>query len=154
MTAGFKANANGTQASLQIGGVDAVVFDAGGISSGYKDASITSGKFNGAQSGTAPIFGARAWCVFNGTLAGTNAPAGGGNIASITKTGTGTYSCLFTAPLPTAIYAVNMCSSNNGAVRGTFEYSGRTTTGFNFTTTSAGSNTTTDFADVSLIVIG
>lgn len=47
MTAGFKANANGTQGSLQIGGVDAVVFDAAGISSGIKDGVITPSKLSG-----------------------------------------------------------------------------------------------------------
>ena len=62
--------------------------------------------FNYATQGNAPVFGARAWCVFDGTLTGTNAPASGGNVASITRTAVGTYTINFATPLPTAYYSL------------------------------------------------
>jgi len=70
------------------------------------DGAITAPDLNGAQSGSAPIFGARAWCVFDGTLTGTNAPTAGGNVTSVTKNGTGDYTINFTTAMPTANYAV------------------------------------------------
>lgn len=154
MTASLLAKSNGTQGALQVNGVDSLVFDNAGLVSGIKPASITPAMLNGAQTGSAPIYGARAWCVFNGTTTGTNAPTNGGNIASITKVGTGSYTCLFVTSMPNANYAVVFCSSNNGSFRATHEYLSKTTTGFSFTTTQAGTNAAADFPDVSFIVIG
>lgn len=109
MTASLKASSDGTQAIIQVGGVDKVTVDAGGIASGYKDASITPAKLSGGQSGSAPAFVARAWCVFDGTLAGTNVPLAGGNVTNVTKTGTGTY----TVNLSTALSDTNACVQVN-----------------------------------------
>ena len=82
-----------------------------------------AGKFNGAgtgltgtaaalavgslstASGAAPSFGARAWCVFDGTVAGTNAPIAGGNVTSVTRNGVGDYTVNFTTAMPDANYA-------------------------------------------------
>jgi hypothetical protein len=44
MTASLSAKSNGTQGALQVNGVDAVVFEAGGIVSGFKDNTITPAK--------------------------------------------------------------------------------------------------------------
>jgi hypothetical protein len=63
------------------------------------DTSITAAKLNGAQTGSAPIYGCRAWCVFNGNTAGTNAPLAGGNVTSVTKNATGDYTINFTTAL-------------------------------------------------------
>jgi hypothetical protein len=60
---------------------------------------------NGAQSGSAPIYGARAWCNFDGTLTGTITPRASGNIASIVKNGTGDYTITFTTAMQDAFYA-------------------------------------------------
>ena len=54
-------------------------------------------------SGTAPVYGVRAWGVFNGT--GTTLAAGG-NVASITKNATGDYTITFTTAMPSSDYAV------------------------------------------------
>ncbi len=80
-----------------------------------QDSTITSAKIvngtvapadlTGAQTGSAPIYGCRAWCVFDGTLTGTNAPLAGGNITNITRNSTGDYTVNFT----TAMDDVNYC---------------------------------------------
>jgi hypothetical protein len=68
------------------------------------DANITAAKLNGAQSGSAPIYAARAWVNFNGT--GTVAIRASGNVSSITDNGTGQYTVNFTTAMPDTNYAV------------------------------------------------
>lgn len=68
------------------------------------NASITAPKLSGAQTGSAPIFGVRAWVNFNGT--GTVAIRASGNVSSITDNGTGDYTVNFTTALPDANYAI------------------------------------------------
>jgi hypothetical protein len=70
------------------------------------DASITAAKLSGAQSGSAPIYGARAWVNFNGT--GTVSIRGSGNVSSITDGGTGIYSVNFTFEMPDTNYSVTV----------------------------------------------
>jgi hypothetical protein len=67
------------------------------------DAAITAAKLDGAQSGSAPIYAARAWVNFNGT--GTVAIRASGNVSSITDNGTGDYTVNFTTAMPDANYA-------------------------------------------------
>lgn len=64
------------------------------------DAAITPAKLSGAQSGSAPIFGVRAWVNFDGT--GTVAIRASGNVSSITDNGVGTYTINLTTALPDA----------------------------------------------------
>ena len=59
---------------------------------------------SGAQSGSAPVYGARAWVNFNGT--GTVAIRASGNVSSITDNGTGDYTVNLTTALPDANYCV------------------------------------------------
>ena len=54
----------------------------------------------GNQTGSAPMYGARAWCVFNGATTGTNAPTAGGNVTSVTRNSTGNYTVTLTVALP------------------------------------------------------
>jgi len=72
------------------------------------DGAITAPKLSGAQTGSAPVFGARAWVIFDGTgSTGTNMSLyGSGNIASVYKNGTGDFTVTFTTALPNANYAV------------------------------------------------
>lgn len=56
-------------------------------------------------SGSAPGFVARAWCLFNGTTTGTNAPAAGGNVTSVTRNSAGNYTINFTTAMQDADYA-------------------------------------------------
>jgi hypothetical protein len=65
---------------------------------------------NGGQSGTAPIYAARAWVNFDGTTAGANpAPMtirGSGNVSSVTRNSTGVYTVNFTTAMPDTNYSV------------------------------------------------
>lgn len=79
-----------------------------------KNANVTAAKLSGAQSGTAPVYGVRAWVRFNGnkneagTLDPSNTPRqilGSGNIASVTKNATGDYSVSIAANMPSVNYA-------------------------------------------------
>lgn len=64
------------------------------------------------QTGSAPVFGARAWCVFDGTLTGTNAPLAGGNVTSVTRNGAGDYTVNFTTAMPDTNYSVSVTPDN------------------------------------------
>ncbi len=56
----------------------------------------------------------KAWCKFNGTTAGTNAPTSGFNVTSVTRNGTGDYTVTFTNALSDVNYAVAAnCRRNN-----------------------------------------
>ena len=59
-----------------------------------------------AASGSAPVYGCRAWCTFNGTTTGTNAPISGGNVTSVTRSSAGNYTINFTVAMTDANYAV------------------------------------------------
>lgn len=77
------------------------------------DASITAPKLNGAQTGTAPIFGVRAWVRFNGNKnssgsvdsSNTNRQIlASGNVSSVLKNSTGDYTVTFTVAMPSSNY--------------------------------------------------
>lgn len=75
-----------------------------GGSPSVADGAVTAPKLSGAQTGTAPIFGARAWVTFNGSTATI---AASGNMPSVTKNATGNYTLNFTtAMLSSSGYAV------------------------------------------------
>lgn len=77
------------------------------------DSSITAPKLDGAQTGTAPIFGVRAWVVFDMTR---NSSGGSdtlntnrfiyssGNVGGVTKIDTGRFQVNFTTAMPNANY--------------------------------------------------
>jgi hypothetical protein len=58
---------------------------------------------------------ASAWCVFDGTLAGTNAPTAGYNVVSVTRTGTGRYTILLQRPMLSGSASVNPCANTANA---------------------------------------
>ena len=80
------------------------------------DANITAAKLDGAQSGSAPIYAARAWVNFNGT--GTVAIRASGNVSSITDNGTGNYTVNFTTAMPDADYSAVVSVGNSLASSG------------------------------------
>lgn len=68
---------------------------------------------NASQPGAAPVFGLRGWAKVDGTLAGTNAPTAGGNIASVTRNIAGNYTATFVTAMPDANYSyVGICPGN------------------------------------------
>lgn len=85
---------------------------AGGLPDGVVQAAdmaaaaVSAATLDGAQTGAAPIYGCRAWCVFDGTLTGTNAPLAGGNVTSVTRNSTGDYTVNFTVAMSDANYCV------------------------------------------------
>lgn len=87
------------------------------------NSSVTSSKLDGGQSGSAPVFGARAWGrMINGETATPSLSYGGNISSSVTKVSTGVYRFTFTTAMPTANYVIiatagsstldNMCSIN------------------------------------------
>ena len=99
-----------------------------GISAGgLPDAIITAPELSGAQTGSAPIYGCRAWVNFDGTRneADTGASTNGanvkirasGNVTSVLKNGTGDYTMNFTTAMVDANYA--MVATVAGAATGT-----------------------------------
>ena len=79
-----------TTAKIAAGAVDATK---------VQDAAVTAPKLSGAQTGSAPVYGVRAWVKFNGV---SGVVTLGGNVSSITKAGTGLYLVNFTTALPNA----------------------------------------------------
>ena len=91
----------------------AKILDANVTTAKIADAAITAPKLNGAQTGTAPIYGVRAWVRFDGTknssggsdLLNTNRLIlGSGNVSSVLKNASGDYTVTFTTPMPSANY--------------------------------------------------
>lgn len=72
------------------------------------DANITAAKLDGAQSGSAPIYAARAWVNFDGT--GTVAIRASGNVSSITDNGTGDYTVNFATAMQDANYGTSIAA--------------------------------------------
>jgi hypothetical protein len=99
-----------------------------GIADTVANAAITGAKLSGAQTGTAPVYGARAWVSFNGT--GTIAIRGSGNVSSLIDNGTGDYRINVTTTLVDTDYCAiatakvennnTIGSNNNTTIAGTF----------------------------------
>jgi hypothetical protein len=79
---------------------------------GIADGAITGAKLSGAQSGSAPVYGARAWVNFNGT--GTIAINASANVSSITDNGTGHYRVNFSVAMPDANYSISVSCGYSG----------------------------------------
>lgn len=103
---------SGTITGLSAGGLP----DSSIVTADIANAAITAAKLDGAQSGSAPIYAARAWVNFNGT--GTVAIRASGNVSSITDNGTGDYTVNFTNALPDANYASVTTNSWEGETLG------------------------------------
>ena len=101
---------SGTITGISAGGLpdDSIIaadIAAGAVTTAkVADANITAAKLDGAQSGSAPIYAARAWVNFNGTS--TVAIRASGNVSSITDNGTGDYTVNFTTAMPDANYSI------------------------------------------------
>jgi hypothetical protein len=59
----------------------------------------------GSQTGSAPMFAARAWVNFDGTTSPGTIRANG-NVSSVTRNGTGDYTINFATAMPDANYAL------------------------------------------------
>ena len=102
---------SGTITGISAGGLP----DASIVTADIADANVTAAKLSGAQTGSAPIYGCRAWVNFDGTRneADTGSATNGanvkirasGNVTSVLKNGTGDYTITFTTAMPDANYA-------------------------------------------------
>ena len=105
-------NGAGSIVGISAGGLP----DASVITADIADANVTASKLSGAQTGTAPIYGCRAWVNFDGTRneADTGASTNGanvkirasGNVSSVLKNGTGDYTVNFTTAMVDENYSV------------------------------------------------
>lgn len=86
---------------------------------------VTPAKLSGAQTGSAPIYGARAWVNFDGTRneadtgASTNAAnvkiRASGNVSSVLKNGTGDFTVTFSTAMSDANYVAMITGDSSGA---------------------------------------
>ena len=122
------------------------------------------------SSGTAPIYGARAWCNFDGTrnAAGTTNALfttrfirSSGYIASVTKTANGKYDVLFTSKMKDSDYAVVSSFTTNQDSTDDLQKSpkiyGRTDTGFSiafYTFSGSLASVATDPKEATFAVFG
>jgi hypothetical protein len=107
-------NGSGTITGISAGGLP----DASIVTADIADGNITPAKLSGGQSGSAPVYGCRAWVNFDGTRneADTGASTNGanvkirasGNVSSVLKNGTGDYTITFTTAMPDANYSANI----------------------------------------------
>lgn len=111
---------SGTITGISAGGLP----DASIVTADIADANITAAKLNGAQSGSAPIYGCRAWVSFDGTKDTTGATStantnrlirASGNVTSVLRNGTGDYTVNFTTAMPDANYSAVVTTSDDNA---------------------------------------
>jgi hypothetical protein len=65
--------------------------------------------------GTAPLYGVRAWACFDGSAGASPVIKASGNIASIVRNSTGNYTITFTTAMTSVNYAVSLCGFNTNA---------------------------------------
>ena len=79
--------------------VTASIADSNVTTAKIADSNITPEKLSGAQTGSAPIYGVRAWGRFSG---GTSpSKLAGGNISTVSRTSIGEYTITYLTPVPT-----------------------------------------------------
>lgn len=90
------------------------IADANVTTAKILDANITAPKLNGSQTGSAPIYGVRAWVVFDMTVDSAGAPntsntdrkiRASGNITSVLKNADGEVTITLTAAMPDEFYS-------------------------------------------------
>jgi hypothetical protein len=106
LTGGGDLSTNRT-ISISSGGVSSTELASNAVTTvKITDANVTAAKLSGAQTGSAPIFGVRAWGYI--TNNGTATLVSSGNITSISRLSTGYVSVTFTTAMPNANYAAVM----------------------------------------------
>jgi hypothetical protein len=136
---------NGTITGLSAGGLP----DSSIVTADIANAAITAAKLDGAQNGSAPIYGARAWVNFNGT--GTVAIRASGNVSSITDNGTGDYTVNFTTAMNDANYAVAGSANTGTSFTNAVVSRALNTSSVRFVTTN--SNINTDFDVICAVIL-
>ena len=99
----------------------------------------------------------KAWCVFDGSVAGTNAPAAGSGVTSITRNAAGNYTANLAITLSSTNYAIfGYARSTTTVTVGVFSESGdsKSTTAFQFRVKRAATDTSIDSTEVSVFIFG
>jgi hypothetical protein len=134
------------------------------------DANVTPAKLSGEQTGSAPIFGIRAWANFHGgvdsngstSTANTNRQIrASGNVTSVLRNAVGNYTVTLTTALQDTNYSVIASVSRGTASSGTnviaveIDTTGKTTTSFSVRTNFVNETTNGAFeaAAVEFVVI-
>lgn len=97
----------------------AKITDANVTTAKITDANITAPKLSGAQTGTAPIFGVRAWVNFNGTPSSPTIRASG-NVSSVAKNAKGSYTVTLTTAMADTNYAIVGFARDENATNGNY----------------------------------
>jgi hypothetical protein len=83
------------------------------------NSAITAAKLDGNQSGSAPIFGVRAWVNFNGT-SGSTAIRQSGNVSTVTRNAVGRYTITFATAMQDTNYAIVAFARDANATDGNY----------------------------------
>jgi hypothetical protein len=143
---------NVTTGKLADSAVTAVKIADSNVTTGkIADANITAAKLDGAQSGSAPIYAARAWVNFDGT--GTVTIRASGNVSSITDNGTGDYTVNFATAMQDANYAATFgCKLASASSAVCYQFTASTTSSVRVRTTETSSATLFDADYVSVAI--
>jgi hypothetical protein len=113
-TPSSKLQVNGTVTATAFSGpLTGNVTGNASSASTVSNSAITAAKLDGNQSGSAPIFGARAWVNFNGT--GTIAIRNSGNVSSLSDNSVGNYSVNFATAMLDANFSTVVTSGRDGS---------------------------------------
>jgi hypothetical protein len=96
--------ANSTSSTTGV--TTAKIADSNVTTAKLANASVVAGKLSGAQTGTAPVYGIRAFASFDGGAASPINTIVEGNIGTITRTATGVFSVTFATSMPSANYTI------------------------------------------------
>lgn len=119
-----------------------------GTITGYDFPDFTIGS---ASQGLRSPSTAQAWCTFNGTTTGTNAPTAGFNVTSVTRNSAGNYTVTFTRQLPNA-NSVPVASCNSVASGTSVGTQAASAASVNVLVSVSG--TPTDASEVKCVVFG
>ena len=118
------------------------------------DASVTAAKLSGAQTGSAPIYGVRAWMNYKGTA--TRGIRASGNVASVTVNGAGDFTMNYSTAMPTADYSPVFGYAQTLATTGqgsrTIAIHTQTTSSLRFICMDNGA-VSTDFEEISVHIV-
>jgi hypothetical protein len=109
------------------------------------------------KTGTAPVFGVRAFCVWDGTgSTGATTPQASGNIGTLTKDASGQWTVTFTTALPDVNYAVTYTgggTSASASAQPTANVYSKSAGGFSFAISDASGNTYSNMDNNSFTVV-
>lgn len=164
----------GKAVTMPIGSVNAAALATDAVETAkIKGGAVSAGKLDGAQTGSAPIFGVRAWVNFNGLNDSSNAASltntnrfirASGNVSSVLRNALGDYTVNFTTAMPNANYAVCVVTTGNDAgnynlmavLKGSRNGGATNKTAASVTIEigDPGSSNSYDAADISVMIVG